>query len=47
MLVNELKQMGEYEFDFNADKYNLAGGVYLDKLQSGSFTSTKKFILMK
>ncbi|MBU0475613.1 MAG: T9SS type A sorting domain-containing protein [Bacteroidetes bacterium] len=51
-LVNEKKTAGNYEVKFNAS--NLASGVYLyciaihlDKLQSGSFVQTKKFVLMK
>ncbi len=46
-LVSKIKKADDYQFEFNADKYNLAAGVYFYKLQSGSFTSTKKFVLMK
>ena len=46
-LVNELKQAGEYEVEFDADKYNLSSGVYLYELRSGSFKSVKKFVLME
>jgi len=46
-LVNEPKQAGEYEVEFDADKYGLTSGVYLYELRSGSFKSAKKFVLMK
>ncbi|MBE0569984.1 MAG: T9SS type A sorting domain-containing protein [Ignavibacteriaceae bacterium] len=44
-LVNEEKQPGVYEVEFDAS--SLASGMYLYKLQAGSFTNTKKMILMK
>lgn len=46
-LVNEAKQPGEYEIDFDVSKYGLTSGVYFYQLTSGSFTSTKKLILTK
>ncbi|MGE5400321.1 MAG: T9SS type A sorting domain-containing protein, partial [Ignavibacteriales bacterium] len=36
---------GTYEVSFDASK--LASGIYLYNLTSGSFSSTKKMILMK
>jgi photosystem II stability/assembly factor-like uncharacterized protein len=44
-LVNEEKQAGSYETEFNA--LQLSSGMYFYKLTSGSFTETKKMILMK
>jgi hypothetical protein len=44
-LVNETKEAGSYQVIFNASK--LASGVYFYKLQSGSYTSVKKLVLMK
>lgn len=44
-LVNENKQAGTYEVEFNAS--NLSSGIYYYTLQSGSFNETKKMILMK
>jgi hypothetical protein len=44
-LVNETKSAGSYQVTFNASK--LASGVYFYKLQSGSYTSVKKLVLMK
>ncbi len=44
-LVNEKKQPGEYEVEFDAK--NLTSGVYFYKLQAGNFIQTRKMILMK
>ena len=44
-LVNEQKEPGYYEDDFNAS--NIASGVYIYRLQSGSFVSTKKMMVIK
>ena len=44
-LVNETKQAGTYEVEFNAS--NLSSGIYYYTLQAGSFSVTKKMILMK
>lgn len=44
-LVNEQKTAGSYEADFNAA--NLPSGMYIYKLQSGSFTDVKKMLLTK
>ncbi len=44
-LVNEEKPAGSYEAEFNAAE--LSSGVYLYKLQTGSFIETKKMLLLK
>lgn len=44
-LVNEAKEIGSYEVNFDAQK--LSSGVYFYEINSGNFTSTKKMILMK
>ncbi|MBU1116505.1 MAG: T9SS type A sorting domain-containing protein [Bacteroidetes bacterium] len=44
-LVNEFKNTGNYEFNFNAR--NLASGVYVYRLQSGAFVDVKKMVLIK
>ena len=44
-LVNERKPAGIYSVNFNAS--NLSSGVYFYRMQSNSFTSTKKFVLLK
>jgi hypothetical protein len=45
VLVNEEKQAGTYQIDFDATE--LTGGVYFYQLLTGSFVETKKMILMK
>jgi len=44
-LVNESKPAGTYQVDF--DGAYLSSGIYFYKITSGSFTQTKKMILMK
>ncbi len=44
-LINEEKAQGRYEVNFNAS--NLASGIYIYKIQAGSFVSSKKMILLK
>jgi hypothetical protein len=44
-LVNEKQPAGSYEVEFSASE--LASGIYLYKLVSGSFVETKKMILLK
>ena len=45
-LVNEFRPAGSYDMEFTA-KGGLASGVYLYKLQVGSFIQTKKMSLLK
>lgn len=44
-LVNEEKPAGYYEVEFNAS--SIASGVYIYRLTSGQFVSTKKMILLR
>jgi hypothetical protein len=44
-LVNESLQPGVYEAEWNASDY--PSGLYFYKLESGSFTETKKMVLIK
>jgi hypothetical protein len=44
-LVNEKKAPGNYEVNFNAK--NLPSGVYLYRIQAGSFKEVRKMILLK
>lgn len=45
LLVNEYKQMGRYEVDFDATA--LSSGVYCYTLQSENYTATYKMMVMK
>jgi len=45
ILVAEEKLAGSYEVEFNGSKFS--SGVYFYSIQAGSFTETKKFILLK
>jgi hypothetical protein len=44
-LVNEQKQAGIYEVEFNAE--SLASGTYIYKISADNFVQTKKMILLK
>jgi hypothetical protein len=44
-IVNENKPAGSYSVKF--DGANLASGIYLYRLESGSYSTSRKFILMK
>ena len=47
-LVNENKPAGNYEVKFNVEQAsNLSSGVYFYTLKFGTFSETKKMILMK
>jgi hypothetical protein len=45
VLVNEFKTTGNHSVDFDAS--NLASGVYLYRMESGTFTDSKKMLLIK
>jgi hypothetical protein len=46
-LVNEFKHPGSYSADFSGIKLNLSTGVYFYSLKAGSFSQTKKMLLVK
>ena len=43
-LISEIKSAGKYEVTFNANE--LASGIYFYQLKAGSFTDTKKMVLL-
>lgn len=49
ILVNSRQEAGSYTVLFNTNMYNLnfSSGVYFYRLETGSFVSTRKMILMK
>lgn len=44
-LVDEVKPAGNYKVSFDASKFN--SGVYFYRLEAGSFTETRKMVLIK
>jgi hypothetical protein len=44
-LVNENQEAGIYKINFDASR--LSNGVYFYKIQAGSYTETKKMLLIK
>ncbi len=44
-LVNEVREAGSYEIEFNADDFS--SGIYYYKIASGNFVETKKMILLR
>jgi hypothetical protein len=44
-IVNDYRTAGNYTVDFDAS--NISSGIYFYTLKSGSFTDTKKMVLMK
>ena len=47
VLVNEYKQAGIYEFEFNSEKYLLSSGVYFYRMEAGDFSKVQKLVLLK
>jgi hypothetical protein len=45
VLINESKEAGNYEVEFNAG--NLASGIYFYQLRTNNFISTKKMLVVK
>ena len=49
VLVNEFKEAGNYSVEFSTEdlKSSLGSGVYIYTLKSGSFTQTRKMVILK
>jgi beta-glucosidase len=47
VLVNKEQSAGTYNVKFDAGSLNLSSGMYIYKLQAGSFSETKKLMLLK
>jgi len=45
ILVNDIKQAGNYSVDFNASEFS--SGVYFYRLESGTFNETKRMLMIK
>ena len=45
ILVNENKQAGTYEIEFNGNKF--VSGIYLYKIEAGDFIEVRKMVLIK
>lgn len=46
-LLNVMKESGNYELVFDANKYGLSSGIYFYEMRVGSYIGIKKFILSK
>ncbi|MGE5362493.1 MAG: family 10 glycosylhydrolase [Bacteroidota bacterium] len=47
VLVNEVQNAGSHSVKFSAGDMNLTSGIYLYRLSSGSFSETRKMVLLK
>lgn len=47
VLLDEVRPAGDYEIEFNAEKYGLMSGIYYYQMNSGSFTETRKMTVLK
>ncbi len=47
LLLNEHKDPGTYEIEFDAEKYNLSSGMYIYLIRAGEFYQVRKMILLK
>lgn len=45
VLVNEMKEAGRYNVEFNAAGYS--SGIYIYQIKANEYVSVKKMILMK
>jgi hypothetical protein len=49
LINNEIKEAGYHQINFNASSVagGLSSGIYIYKITTDNFTSTKKFVFMK
>jgi carboxypeptidase T len=47
IVMNEIKEAGEYSVELDINKLNLSSGVYFYTLNAGTFTETKKMVVLK
>lgn len=46
-LINDIKQAGVHEIEFDAGQFDLTSGIYIYQLKNSSFVQSKKFIFLK
>ncbi|MBI5727761.1 MAG: T9SS type A sorting domain-containing protein, partial [Ignavibacteriales bacterium] len=46
-LVNDVQEAGVHTYPLSASKFALSSGVYFYTMKAGSFSQTKKLVLMK
>ncbi len=47
VIVNQYQQAGEYSYRFSANNKKLSSGIYFYRLEAGSFSASKKMIMIK
>jgi len=47
LIMNEVKDAGEYEIELDAGRLGLSSGVYFYQMKAGEYTSIKKMIYLK
>jgi len=47
VIMNEVKDAGEYEIELDAGRLGLSSGVYFYQMKAGEYTSIKKMIYLK
>jgi len=47
VIMNEVKDAGEYEIELNAGKLGISSGVYFYQMKAGDYTSIKKMVYLK